>query len=345
MLTERMKKLIYEIPKGENHIHIEGSIPPEVAIRLAKKNGVDLPWETAEELAAHLRKPFASLDAFMESDRLVNSVCQTEEDYAEVLYALAKQAKDQNIIYTEYLLDYPLNEVRGISLETVVNGYEAGRQKAMKELGVDIVFIAGIDRSLSSEMSLKFIQDIEPYKDIIPAIGMDCEENGHPCIKHKAAYDLAKEMGLYLSAHAGEDPHAGDMAVQNVWDAVDKMGCVRIEHGVLSIRDEALMKHLAEKKILLTTCPTSNCPHVFPTLEEHPLKFLMEQGIPCSINSDDPPYVGDLIETMLKTADALDLTEDDIIELERNSLLYSIRGQHHLKEFDAWVEQWKASAR
>ena len=341
MLTERMKKLIYEIPKGENHIHIEGSIPPEVAVRLAKKNGIAFPWKTAEELAEHLRQPFGSLDAFMESDRLVNSVCQTKEDYAQVLYALAEQAKNQNIIYTEYLLDYPLNEIRGIPLDVVVEGYEAGRQKAMKDFGIDIVFIAGIDRSLSSESSYKFIESIEPYKNIIPAVGMDCEESGHPCIKHKDAYDLAKKMGLYLSAHAGEDPNAGDMAVQNVWDAVDKMGCVRIEHGVLAIRDEALMKHLAEKKILLTTCPTSNCPHVFPELSGHPLKFLMEQGIPCSINSDDPPYVGDLIETMLRTADALNLTEDDIIELERNSLQYSIRGQHHLKAFDAWVENWK----
>ncbi len=222
-----------------------------------------------------------------------------------------------------------------------MKGYEAGRKEAIKRFGVDIVFIAGIDRSLSSEESYQFVKDIAQYKDIIPAIGMDCEEHGHPCIKHKKAYELAKEMGLYLSAHAGEDPMAGDEGIQNVWDAVDIMGCTRVDHGVRSTQDQKLLKHLAEKKILLTACPLSNCILVYPSIDKHPLKFLMEQGIPCSINSDDPPYVGDLIENMLKTADALNLTENDIIELERNSLLYSIRGQKHLTKFDAWVKEWK----
>lgn len=341
MISEKLTELIRTIPKGENHIHIEGSIPGETAVKLAKRNKIELPFSSEEEMKKYIKKNVTSLDSFMASDRLINSVCINEEDFYEVILELGKRAKEQNIIYTEFLLDYPLNQVRNIPLKTVINGYEAGRQEAMKKYGIDITFIAGIDRSLSAEDSYQFIKSLEPYLGIITGIGMDCEERGNPCIEHKRAYELAEDMGLYLSAHAGEDPNAGDQAVQNIWDAVERMHCKRIEHGVLSVNDRKLMNLLAEKEILLTICPLSNTMIVYPDLSQHPLKRLMDQGIPCSINSDDPPYVGDLIENMIQTADALELTEEDIFDMERNSLKYSICGQQHLPVLEDWIHDWK----
>lgn len=341
MISERLKDLIVNIPKGENHIHIEGSIPGETAIKLAKRNNIALPFSSEEGMKDYIKKNVNSLDSFMASDRLINSVCIKEEDFYEVILELGKRAKEQNIIYTEFLLDYPLNQVRNISLETVVKGYEAGRQEAMRKYGIDITFIAGIDRSLSEEDSYLFVKSLEPYLDIITGIGMDCEERGNPCIKHIKAYQLAQDMGLYLSAHAGEDPNAGEQAVQNIWDAVTRMNCKRIEHGILATKDEELMKLLAEKEILLTICPLSNAMIVYPELAKHPLKFLMDQGIPCSINSDDPPYVGDLVENMIQTADALKLSEEDIFTIERNSLKYSIQGQWHLSVLENWINDWE----
>lgn len=339
MLSERMKKLITEIPKGENHIHIEGSIPAATALRLGKRNGIKLPFDTEEGMYEYISKNVKNLDTFMMCDRLINSVCLNEEDYYEVILDLGKDAYDQNIIYQELHLDYPLNEVRGIPMDVVIKGYDAGRRKVKELYNVDITFIAGLDRSLSSDMCVNFVRNLEPYLDIIPAIGMDCEEKGHPCIKHKASYDLATEMGLFKTAHAGEDDGS-----QNIWDAINVLGCQRVDHGVRSIEDDKLIDYLAERKILLAMCVRSNinC-RLFPSVAEHSIKPLMERGVICSISSDDPPYVGNLLAEYETVADSegLGFGEDQIIKLARNSLEYSINGQHNLKKFDEWVDNWK----
>ena len=338
MLTERMKRFIREIPKGENHIHIEGSIPAKTAIKLAKRNHVKLPFDTEQGMYDYIRANVVDLNSFMRCDRLINSTCVNEEDYYEVIYALGQNAHEQNIIYQELHLDYPLNEIRGIPIDVVMKGYDAGRKMVKKDFGVEITFIAGLDRSLSPESCLNFVKEFEPYLYMIDGIGMDCEEKGHPCIKHKASYDLATQMGLFKTAHAGEDDGA-----QNIWDAIDVLGCARIDHGVRAIDDEKLIDYLVEKQILLAMCTRSNihC-KLFPSLAGHAIKPLMERGVLCSISSDDPPYVGDLICEFEGVADEIGFTEDQLITLARNSLQYSINGQHLLPKFDAWVADWKA---
>lgn len=336
MLNERMKRLIREMPKGENHIHIEGSIPATTALKLAKKNGITLPFTSEEGMREYITKNVVDLNSFMMCDRMINSVCIDEEDYYQVLYDLGKQAYDQNIIYQELHLDYPLNEVRGIPLDVVIKGYEAGRKAVLKDFGVEIVFIAGIDRSLPSEQCIAFVRALEPYLDIIDAIGMDCEEKGHPCIKHVDSYRLAGEMGLFKTAHAGEDDGA-----YNIWDALLELGCQRIDHGLRAIDDPKLMAFLADNKILLAMCTRSNAIATnLTSLSDHPIKRMMEQGIICSISSDDPPYVGDLIQEYESVVEEIGFTEKDVIEVARNSLEYSIKGQHLLPRFDAWVADW-----
>lgn len=219
MMKERLKRLIREMPKGENHIHIEGSIPARTALKLARRNGVALPFATETGMKAYIKDSVVDLDSFMRCDRLINSVCLHEEDYYDVVYDLGKDAQEQNIIYQELHLDYPLNEERGVPIDVVMKGYAAGRKAVREQFGVDIVFIAGIDRSLSSAACVNFVRNLEPYLSMIDGIGMDCEEKGHPCIKHKAAYDLAGEMGLFKTAHAGEDDGA-----RNIWDALNVLG-------------------------------------------------------------------------------------------------------------------------
>ena len=204
-MTPRMQKLIAEMPKAENHIHIEGSIPVRTALRLAKRNGVTLPADNEEDLLRYMRAQCGSLEDFMACDRLINSVCQKEEDYYEVIYDLGEDAKKQNIVYQELHLDYPLNEERGIPMDVVMNGYEAGRQAILRDFGVEIVFIAGIDRTLPPEQCAAFIRNLAPYRHVVDAVGMDCEERGYPCIMHKEAYDIAGELGLFKTAHAGEE--------------------------------------------------------------------------------------------------------------------------------------------
>ena len=335
MLTPRMERLIREMPKGENHIHIEGSIPVRTALKLARRNGVAMPFDTEESMVAYIRSHCGSLDEFMACDRLINSVCRTEEDYYDVVYDLGEDAKRQNIVYQELHLDYPLNEERGIPMDVVMKGYEAGRQAVLKDFGVELVFIAGIDRSQPPEKCTAFVKNLEPYLDIVDGVGMDCEEAGYPCILHKEAYDIAGKLGLFKTAHAGEEG-----GCQNIWDALNVLGCQRIDHGVRAIDDPALVRELADRKILLAMCTRSNV-RLFPTPADHSIKSLMAQGVVCSISSDDPPYVGDLLWEYQGVVENLGFDEDTLITLARNSLEYSIKGQHHLPAFDAWIKTWK----
>lgn len=337
MLTERMQTLIREMPKGENHIHIEGSIPARTALRLAKRNGVALPFDSEAGMKAYIAQNVRDLNSFMKCDRLINSACRTEQDYCEVVYDLGEDAKKQNIVYQELHLDYPLNGERGIPMDVVMKGYEAGRQAVLRDFGVEIVFIAGIDRSLPPEECVQFVKDLEPYLDMVDAVGMDCEEQGYPCILHKEAYEIAGKMGLFKTAHAGEDD-----GCQNIWDALDVLGCQRIDHGIRAVDDPVLVRELADRKVLLAMCTRSNTMSgVCADPAKHPIKPLTQAGVVCSISSDDPPYVGDLLWEYQGVAENLGFDEDALITLARNSLAYSIKGQRHLPAFDAWVKDWK----
>ncbi len=338
MLTQRQEELIREIPKGENHIHIEGSIPIRVAMKLAKKNNVTLPFSTEEEMSDYVRNHIHTLEEFMASDRMINSVCQTEEDYFDVVYALGEDAKKQNIVYQELHLDYPLNEERGIPMDVVMKGYGRAQKAVKEDFGVDIVYIAGIDRTLPPEQCAAFVRNLEPYLDMVDGLGMDCEEKGYPCILHKESYDIGRKMGLFLTAHAGEE--GGDMDVQNIWDALNVLGVSRIDHGIRAILDPELVKVLAERKILLAMCTRSNR-RLFKEASDHSIVPLMKAGVVCSISSDDPPYVGDLVWEYRGVIEDLGFDEDTLIRVARNSLEYSIKGQNHLPAFDAWVADWK----
>jgi adenosine deaminase len=339
MLTSRMQQLIREIPKGENHIHIEGSIPARVALKLAKRNDVSLPFDTEAGMKAYIRKNVVDLNSFMKCDRLINSVCLHEEDFFDVVYALGEDDKRQNIVYQELHLDYPLNEERGIPLDVVMRGYNEARKAVLQDLGVEIVYIAGIDRTLPPRQCANFIRSLEPYREMVAGIGMDCEEKGYPCILHRESYEIADKMGLFKTAHAGEDD-----GCQNIWDAINVLGCQRIDHGVRAIEDPVLVRELADRKILLAMCTRSNtlaC-FIFPSLAQHSIKPLTAAGVLCSISSDDPPYVGDLLWEYEGVADEVGFDEDQMIAFARNSLEYSICGQHHLPAFDHWVQSWKS---
>ena len=339
MLTERQKNMLRAIPKAENHIHIEGSIPWELALKLAEKNHVELPVHTVDEIARWSRELITAkgLDGFMICDRTLNSVCLHEEDYEAVVLALAKDDHDQNIIYQELHLDYPLNEERSIPIEVVMEGYRSAQKKAKELYGVEIVYIAGLDRTLSSERCLSFVRSLRPYLDMISGLGMDCEENGHPCIKHLESYREAKDMGLFLTAHAGEDGKA-----DNIWDALLKLGVQRIDHGCQAAYHPDLIEYLREHDILCAMCPSGNVySGAAPSFEEHPLLALLRGGVPVSISSDDPPYTYSMTDELILDAEKMGLSEDEMIRIIRNGFEYSISGSHLLPQFDSWVEEWR----
>lgn len=341
MLTTRQMKLIVNMPKAENHIHIEGSIPWNLALELGRKNGVKLPADTVEGLRRWVQGIFLTggLNGFMICDRTINSVCQKEEDYEAVVLALAKDARHQNVLYQELHLDYPLNEERGVPIEVVMEGYRSAQKKAKELYGVEIVYIAGLDRTLSSEQCERFVRNLEVYRDMVDGVGMDCEEKGHPCIKHLESYKLAKDMGLFLTAHAGEDDGA-----YNIWDAIEKLGVSRIDHGCQSMHEPELLKYMKEQGILCAMCPTSNIMSgAAKSYAEHPAVTMMRAGVPISISSDDPPYMVDLVQEYAIALEEMHFTEDELIQTARNAFAYSIKGQKYLEQFDAWVNEFRRS--
>jgi len=336
MLSERQKKLLEEIPKAENHIHIEGSIPWDLALALAEKNNVKLPHKTIDEMRAWTTDMLASggLNGFMICDRTYNSVCQHEEDYEAVLLALAKEDARENIVYQELHLDYPLNEERGIPLEVVMNGYRSAQKKAKELYGVEIVLIAGLDRTLPEEQCIRFVKALEPYLDMVSGLGMDCEERNHPCIEHQESYRIAKDMGLFLTAHAGEEGGA-----QNIWDALLKLGCSRIDHGCRAAGSPELMQYLVDHDILLAMCPYGNTlSYAAENMESNPFKTLLRAGVPVSISSDDPPYTMSLTDELKTDMESMELTEEEMLRVIRNGFVYSISGRRYLPMFDAWVD-------
>ena len=336
MLTEREKVIIASMPKAENHIHIEGSIPWRLAIELAKKNHVEIPFYEEAEIGHWAQEMIRTqgLNGFMICNRTFNAACVTENDYEAVIIELAKQASAQNIIYQEYHLDYPLSEERGISMETVMNGYARGREIAKRDYGVDIVFIAGIDRTQPPEKCLSFVRALKDYRPLIEGLGLDCEEQGYPARLFTECYREGKKLGLFLTAHAGEDSDAS-----NITDSLNLLQVNRIDHGCRAAEQPKLQKRLKDEQILCAMCPTSNIGSgAAKSLHDHPFLTLFRAGVPVSISSDDPPYVNSLNEEYEKAITQMGLTLEELVQIARNAFAYSIRGQKYLPRFDAWME-------
>lgn len=335
MLSERIRQLIAQMPKGENHIHIEGSIPAQTVLELAQRKGVQLPYTTAAALDHYFQTHVKDLTTFLDCYRLINTLCVDAEDYYEVVLAIGRDAAQQSIIYRELMLDFPPLRAQNGAFDAVIRACDQARKKAAADYSVDMPLITSIDRTLPPETCLAYVRQFEPHLDIIDALGMDYDEVGHPPAEHKASFDLARQMGLYTTCHVSE------VGPEYAWEALQVLQCDRIDHGACSIEDDRLVDYLAEKKILLTECPTSNVvTGLYPTLAEQPLKQLLRRGVICSLNSDDPAFFGNLIMEFERAAEQMQLTEEDIIALNRNSLQYSIRGQRHLEALEQWLQGW-----
>ena len=329
------KTLIHQMPKGENHIHIEGSIPARTVLELARRKRVALPYETAQELDQYFQSHVRDLTTFLDCYRLINTLCVDDEDYYEVVLAIGRDAKEQNIIYRELMLDYPFAQNSVQAFDAVICACDQARREAAQKYGVDMPMIVSIDRTQPPQVCLDYVKGFERHLDKIDALGMDYDEVGHPPAEHLEAFRLAKQMGLYTTCHASE------VGPAYVWEAIRELGCDRIDHGACSVEDRELVEYLAEHEILLTECPTSNVvTSLYPTLAQQPLKRLLENGVKCSLNSDDPAFFGNLIAEYERAAEQMKLTQDQLIACNYNSLRYSIRGQKYVPVLEVWLKNW-----
>jgi len=284
--ADRLPALLCAMPKAELHIHIEGSLEPELIFALAARNGVVLPYASVEALRAAYA--FTDLQSFLDIYYAGASVLLREEDFFDMGMAYFRRAAADNVVHAELFFDPQTHTDRGVPIKTVLDGLTRACATAQRELGVSGLLILCFLRHLSEEAAFATLEDALPYRDQFIGVGLDSSERGHPPEKFARVYARCRELGLRLVAHAGEE---GPPAY--IWSALDVLHVERIDHGVRSVEDPALMARLAASRMPLTVCPLSNvklC--VYGTMAEHQLPALLAAGLCATVNSDDPAYFG-----------------------------------------------------
>ncbi|SAL09528.1 adenosine deaminase [Caballeronia humi] len=309
---------IARAPKAELHIHIEGSLEPELIFQLAQRNGVKLAYESIDALRAAYA--FTDLQSFLDIYYAGASVLLHEADFYDMTMAYVERALADHVTHTEIFFDPQTHTERGVPIETVVAGIERALAEGEKR-GLTSKMILCFLRHLSEEDALATFDAALPlfdkYKHRLIGVGLDSSEQGHPPSKFQNVFARAREKGLKLVAHAGEE---GPPAY--VYEALDLLKVDRVDHGVRSIEDPALVARLADARIALTVCPLSNlklC--VFDDMEKHTLKDLLDKGVAVMVNSDDPAYFGGYVNAnYFAIVDALKLSDDEVYTLLKNSL-------------------------
>ncbi len=311
---DRLPDLLRAMPKAELHIHIEGSLEPELIFALAQRNGLTIPYSSVEELRGAYA--FTNLQSFLDIYYAGASVLITEQDFYDMARAYFVKAAADNVVHAELFFDPQTHTARGVSMDVVIKGLHRACVDAQTELGVSGSLIMCFLRHLSEQDAFETLEQALPYRDKIIGIGLDSGEVGNPPEKFARVFARCRELGFHLVAHAGEE---GPPAY--VWTALDVLKVERIDHGVQSSKDPALMQRLAKDRIALTVCPLSNlklC--VFPDLASHNLKHLLDAGLAATVNSDDPAYFGGYMnDNFTQTFAATGLQAQHAYTLTRNS--------------------------
>ncbi|MEU6115168.1 adenosine deaminase [Streptomyces sp. NPDC047117] len=322
------------VPKAELHLHIEGTLEPELAFALAARNGIELPYASQEELRRAYS--FSDLQSFLNLYYALMAVLRTEEDFADLAHAYLARAKEQGVRHAEIFFDPQAHTARGVPIGTVIEGLGRALDAAGETYGITTRLIMCFLRDESAESALETFEAARPYLDRITAVGLDSAEVGNPPSKFREVYALARGAGLKCVAHAGEE---GPPAY--VWEALDILGVDRVDHGVRSLEDPELVARLAAEQVPLTVCPLSNVRlRVIDDLADHPLPAMLDAGLLVTVNSDDPAYFGGYAhDNFTAVRDALDLDEDTLHLLARNSFQASFLDEEtrtaYLKEVDA----------
>lgn len=310
----KYEQFVRGLPKAELHVHIEGTLEPELAFRLATKHGVALPYK--DVVALRRAYAFSNLQSFLDIYYAGAAVLRDEEDFYELTLAYLMRAHADGVVHTEIFFDPQTHTARGVALKTVLDGINRALAEGTRAWGMTHRLILCLLRHLSAAEALQTLEEALPFKKYLAAVGLDSSEAGHPPHIFTAVFERAHAEGLLAVAHAGEE---GPPAY--IIEALDLLQVRRIDHGVRCEEDPALVRRLARERIPLTVCPLSNLKlHVVKRLQDHNLKRLLDQGLCVTVNSDDPAYFGGYIaENFLAVQEALGLTRRDLATLARNS--------------------------
>lgn len=315
-LHVKNSELIVNTSKAELHVHLEGSLEPQMMLDLANRNSIQLKYSSLQEIAKSYK--FANLQEFLDLYYMGMSVLQTEEDFFNLTYAYLSKAHQNNVTHTEMFFDPQAHLLRGIKLNSIITGIWRAITTAKQKFGIAASLIPNFLRHLSEDDALSTFDLLMEYRNYFIGIGLDSSELGNPPSKFKNLFDRARTEKLKLVCHAGEEGPAS-----YIWEAIDILGVNRIDHGNMAITDETLIKRLAVDKIALTMCPLSNLSlQIVPNFKNYPVRALLNHKILMTINSDDPSYFGGYInDNYHALSKALNLTTEEIQTLINNSMI------------------------
>ena len=327
------------LPKVELHMHIEGSLEPDMLFDLAKKNNVVLPFKSVVEVRHAYN--FTKLQDFLDIYYKGMSVLQTEQDFYDLTYAYLEKSASDNVLHTEIFFDPQGHTERGVEFEVVINGITRALDDGHFNLGISSKLIMCFLRHLSEQDAFQTLEMALPYKDKIIGVGLDSSEIGHPPSKFERVFSKAKEEGFRILAHAGEEGPP-----EYIWEAINLLKIDRLDHGNRALEDEALIEKLVQMGMALTICPLSNlklC--VVNDLREHPLKYILKKGLKATVNSDDPSYFGGYMnDNFVSITKALNLNKSDLVTLVKNSIDASFLEESRKAVLESKLDQYLEKA-
>ncbi|ENX48116.1 adenosine deaminase [Acinetobacter ursingii] len=327
-------ELIRALPKAELHVHIEGTFEPELMFEIAQRNHIQIPYQSVEEIKQAYN--FHNLQSFLDIYYAGANVLVHEQDFYDLAWAYFKKCAEDKVVHSEMFFDPQTHTERGVEFATVLNGLKRACTDAKDKLGISSQLIMCFLRHLSEEDAFKTLEQALPFKDDIIAVGLDSSEVGHPPSKFERVFAKAREAGFLIVAHAGEEGPP-----EYVWEALDLLQVNRIDHGVRSDEDPALLQRLIDEKMPLTVCPLSNlklC--VVEDMAEHNIHRLLKQGVHVTINSDDPSYFGGYMnDNFLAVHTALNLSNDELKQLAINSFEASFIDSAEKQKWIATIQQ------
>ena len=309
-----LQTFIADMPKAELHVHIEGTLEPELMFKLAKRNGFKLPYESVEALRATYN--FHDLPSFLAIYYKGMNGLLTEQDFYDLTYAYLQKARSQNVLYAEIFFDPQAHTSRGVTFETVIQGIHRAQSVARVKLDIESQLIMCFLRDMSPEFAMATLLESLPYKDWIIGVGLDSDEKDNPPSKFQEVFTRARQEGYFLTMHCDVNQ---ENSIQHIWQCLNDIGVDRIDHGVNSLEDEALCDEIKQRNLALTVCPISNR-YVTDSLMAVDIKKMLDMGMRVTVNSDDPAYFqGYISENFLAVQAEVGLSKAQLMQLSRNA--------------------------
>ena len=330
-----MRRFIERMPKAELHVHVEGTLEPELKFDLARRNGTELPYRSAEEMRAAY--DFDDLPSFLKMYYEGMSVLVTEQDFYDLTTAYLTRAHSQTVLYAEMFFDPQAHTTRGIAYDTVIRGIRRAQVDAEDKLGIRTRLIMCFLRDMSAGSAMATLEQSLPYRDWIVGVGLDSDEHGNPPVKFKEVFARARAEGYRLTMHCDVDQ---ENSTRHIWQTLDDIGVDRIDHGVNALEDEALCDEIMQRGLALTVCPISNnC--ITGSLKALEVRRMLEMGMRATVNSDDPAYfMGYVNENLVATQEAADLSRDQMVRLAANAFEASWLPAEEKREFRSRLDRY-----